>query len=109
MIGAPSQVSTPPVTTVVTCPTGRIHPAVIAQAAATCGVLLDGQLSLGIGSGDADPHVAALREYVDAGYDGVYVQQIGPDQERFFRSTNRQCCPWWGEGPGVARWTAMRL
>src|SRR5205823_15024100 len=29
------------VTTAVTCPTVRVHPAVIAHAAATCGVLLD--------------------------------------------------------------------
>jgi G6PDH family F420-dependent oxidoreductase len=42
-----------PVTTAVTCPTVRIHPAVIAQAAATCAVLLDGRFGLGVGSGEA--------------------------------------------------------
>jgi G6PDH family F420-dependent oxidoreductase len=41
------------VTTGVTCPTIRIHPAVIAQAAATSAVLLDGRFSLGVGSGEA--------------------------------------------------------
>ena len=41
------------VTTAVTCPTLRIHPAVIAQAAATSAVLLDGRFSLGVGSGEA--------------------------------------------------------
>ena len=41
------------VTTAVTCPTVRIHPAVIAQAAATSAVLLDGRFSLGVGSGEA--------------------------------------------------------
>ena len=41
------------VTTAVTCPTIRIHPAVIAQAAATSSVLLDGRFSLGVGSGEA--------------------------------------------------------
>jgi G6PDH family F420-dependent oxidoreductase len=41
------------VTTAVTCPTMRIHPAVIAQAAATAAVLLDGRFSLGVGSGEA--------------------------------------------------------
>jgi G6PDH family F420-dependent oxidoreductase len=41
------------VTTAVTCPTVRIHPAVIAQAAATSSVLLDGRFSLGVGSGEA--------------------------------------------------------
>src|SRR5215211_3157788 len=41
------------VTTAVTCPTVRIHPAVIAQAAATSSVLLDGRFALGVGSGEA--------------------------------------------------------
>jgi hypothetical protein len=34
---------------------------------------------------DVDRHVDALQQYVDAGYDEVYVQQIGPDQEGFIR------------------------
>jgi G6PDH family F420-dependent oxidoreductase len=41
------------VTTAVTCPTMRIHPAIIAQAAATSAVLLDGRFRLGVGSGEA--------------------------------------------------------
>src|ERR1700761_7848248 len=41
------------VTTAVTCPTMRIHPAVIAQAAATAAVLLDGNFTFGVGSGEA--------------------------------------------------------
>ena len=41
------------VTTAVTCPTIRIHPAIIAQAAATSAVLLDGRFCLGVGSGEA--------------------------------------------------------
>ena len=41
------------VTTAVTCPTVRIHPAVIAQAAATSAVMLDGRFALGVGSGEA--------------------------------------------------------
>jgi G6PDH family F420-dependent oxidoreductase len=41
------------VTTAVTCPTTRIHPALVAQAAATCAVLLDGRFALGVGSGEA--------------------------------------------------------
>jgi G6PDH family F420-dependent oxidoreductase len=41
------------VTTAVTCPTLRIHPAIIAQAAATSAVLLDGRFNLGVGSGEA--------------------------------------------------------
>jgi G6PDH family F420-dependent oxidoreductase len=42
-----------PVSTAVTCPTMRIHPAIIAQAAATAAVLLEGRFSLGVGSGEA--------------------------------------------------------
>jgi hypothetical protein len=41
------------VTTAVTCPTVRIHPAIIAQAAATSAVLLEGRFRLGVGSGEA--------------------------------------------------------
>src|SRR5579863_6053050 len=41
------------VTTAVTCPTVRIHPAIIAQAAATSTVMLDGRFTLGVGSGEA--------------------------------------------------------
>jgi G6PDH family F420-dependent oxidoreductase len=40
------------VTTAVTCPTMRIHPAIVAQAAATCSLLLDGRFELGVGSGE---------------------------------------------------------
>jgi G6PDH family F420-dependent oxidoreductase len=42
-----------PVTTAVTCPTVRIHPAVIAQAAATSAAMLPGRFGLGVGSGEA--------------------------------------------------------
>ena len=41
------------VTTAVTCPTIRIHPAVIAQAAATASLLLGGRFTLGVGTGEA--------------------------------------------------------
>jgi G6PDH family F420-dependent oxidoreductase len=34
---------------------------------------------------DPERHVAAVREYVDAGYDHIYVHQVGPDQEGFLR------------------------
>ena len=53
VIGAISQVCSLPVTTAVTCPTVRIHPAVIAQAAATSAVMLGGKFVLGVGSGEA--------------------------------------------------------
>ena len=53
VIGALSQATTLPVTTAVTCPTIRIHPAVIAQAAATSAVMHQGRFNLGVGSGEA--------------------------------------------------------
>ncbi len=53
IIGALSQACSLPVTTAVTCPTTRIHPAVIAQAAATAAVQLDGRFVLGVGTGEA--------------------------------------------------------
>lgn len=53
VIGAIAASTRQRVTTGVTCPTVRIHPAVVAQAAATCQLLLDGGFGLGIGSGEA--------------------------------------------------------
>ncbi|BEL12483.1 LLM class F420-dependent oxidoreductase [Actinoplanes sichuanensis] len=53
MIGALSQATDLPITTAVTCPTVRIHPAVIAQAAATSAVLTGGRFRLGVGTGEA--------------------------------------------------------
>jgi G6PDH family F420-dependent oxidoreductase len=38
--------------TYVTCPTVRYHPAVVAQKAATLGLLADGRFTLGLGSGE---------------------------------------------------------
>jgi coenzyme F420-dependent glucose-6-phosphate dehydrogenase len=40
------------IVTGVTCPTVRIHPAVVAHAAATAGVMLEGRFALGVGSGE---------------------------------------------------------
>ncbi|WP_229072523.1 TIGR03557 family F420-dependent LLM class oxidoreductase [Actinoplanes sp. DH11] len=53
MIGALSQATNLEITTAVTCPTVRIHPAVIAQAAATSAVLTGGRFRLGVGTGEA--------------------------------------------------------
>jgi G6PDH family F420-dependent oxidoreductase len=53
VIGAIAQATALEVTTAVTCPTVRIHPAIIAQAAATASILLEGRFCLGLGSGEA--------------------------------------------------------
>jgi G6PDH family F420-dependent oxidoreductase len=41
------------VTTAVTCPTFRLHPAIVAHAAATAARMLPGRFTLGVGSGEA--------------------------------------------------------
>jgi G6PDH family F420-dependent oxidoreductase len=54
VIGALADAVSLPVTTAVTCPTLRIHPAVMAQAAATSAALLgDGRFIFGVGTGEA--------------------------------------------------------
>jgi G6PDH family F420-dependent oxidoreductase len=53
VIGALGEATSLPVATAVTCPTIRTHPAIIAQAAATAQVMLEGRFSLGVGSGEA--------------------------------------------------------
>jgi G6PDH family F420-dependent oxidoreductase len=53
VIGAISQVCELPVMTAVTCPTVRIHPAIVAQASATSATMLKGRFVLGVGTGEA--------------------------------------------------------
>src|SRR3954451_16182920 len=52
VIGAIAATTKLHVTTAVTCPTMRIHPAVLAQATATSAVLLEGRFEFGVGSGE---------------------------------------------------------
>ena len=53
VIGAIAQATTKlRLGTGVTCPTTRIHPAIIAQAAATASLLMEGRFFLGVGSGE---------------------------------------------------------
>jgi G6PDH family F420-dependent oxidoreductase len=62
VIGALSEATSLPITTAVTCPTVRIHPAIIAQAAATAAVQTEGRFVLGVGSGEAlNEHVLGGR------------------------------------------------
>lgn len=53
VIGAIGACTKQRVTTGVTCPTVRIHPAVLAQAAATSQLLPGGRFVFGVGSGEA--------------------------------------------------------
>jgi hypothetical protein len=42
---------------------------------------------------DAERHLDAIRKYTAAGYDHVWIHQIGPDQEGFFRFYQREVLP----------------
>jgi G6PDH family F420-dependent oxidoreductase len=42
---------------------------------------------------DPEEHVAAIRTYVDAGFDEVYVAQMGPDQEGMIRFYEKEVLP----------------
>jgi G6PDH family F420-dependent oxidoreductase len=62
VIGALSQAVSLPITTAVTCPLVRVHPLIIAQAAATSAVLTEGRFVLGLGTGEAlNEHVVDSR------------------------------------------------
>jgi G6PDH family F420-dependent oxidoreductase len=94
VLGAASQVTERlELMTYVTCPTGRYHPAVVAQQAATIGLLSAGRFTLGLGAGEnLNEHVIGrgwpavnerherLEEAVDiinALFDGGYVNHVG--------------------------------
>jgi coenzyme F420-dependent glucose-6-phosphate dehydrogenase len=42
---------------------------------------------------DPQPHLDAIAEYAEAGYDHVYVHQVGPDQGGFFDFYEREILP----------------
>src|SRR3954454_15716577 len=79
--------------TYVTCPTGRYHPVVVAQQAATVGLLTNGRFTLGLGSGEnLNEHVIGrgwpaanerherlveALDIINALFDGGYVNYVG--------------------------------
>jgi G6PDH family F420-dependent oxidoreductase len=94
MLGAVSQVTERvELMTYVTCPLIRYHPAVVAQKAATIGLLSDGRFTLGLGAGEnLNEHIVGqgwppanvrhemLGEALDiisALFDGGYVNYVG--------------------------------
>jgi coenzyme F420-dependent glucose-6-phosphate dehydrogenase len=42
---------------------------------------------------DPERHIAGVREFAEAGYDHIYIHQVGPDQEGFFRFYERDVLP----------------
>ncbi len=47
-------------------------------------------------SPDPKAHLEAIRQYEDAGYDHVYIHQVGPDQEGFFTFYEKEILPQYG-------------
>jgi G6PDH family F420-dependent oxidoreductase len=45
---------------------------------------------------DVEAHVRAIQRYAEAGYDHVYVHQVGPEQEGFFRFYEERVIPEFG-------------
>ena len=44
-------------------------------------------------SPDPERHLERIQEYADAGYDHIYIHQIGPDQEGFIDFAARELLP----------------
>jgi hypothetical protein len=42
---------------------------------------------------DVDRHVEAIKAYEQAGFDELYVNQIGPQQDAFFEAYREQVLP----------------
>ena len=42
---------------------------------------------------DAERHIAKIQEFIDAGFDHVYIHQVGPDQPGFFDFYKREVLP----------------
>ena len=51
---------------------------------------------------DPAPHLAKIRAYIDAGYDHVYLHQVGPDQAGFLDFAERELLPALAEAPAGA-------
>jgi coenzyme F420-dependent glucose-6-phosphate dehydrogenase len=42
---------------------------------------------------DPEQHKQKIREYIEAGFDHVYIHQVGPDQDTFFKFYEREIMP----------------
>jgi G6PDH family F420-dependent oxidoreductase len=51
---------------------------------------------------DPERHLETIEKFAEAGYDHVYVHQIGPDQEGFFRFYGEHVLPRFAREPSVA-------
>jgi hypothetical protein len=86
VIGAIAATTDLTVTTAVTCPIMRIHPASeLVTVEATGEKTAWGP--------DPAPMIEAVKGYVDAGFDRLYINQMGPDQEGFFKFFRDELMP----------------
>jgi hypothetical protein len=60
---------------------------------ATAGVTADAVAASILCEQGPEVHIDRLREYADAGYDRVTIQQVGLDQDRFFDLYRREVLP----------------
>lgn len=66
-------------------------PALIEQAASM--VTEDDVAKLVICGPDSGKHIEEIKKYADSGYNHIYIHQIGPDQEGFFRFYEKNVLP----------------
>ena len=52
---------------------------------------------------DPEVHLEKIQPFIEAGFDHVYLHQIGPDQEGFFRFAERELLPRLGAGRSKSR------
>jgi coenzyme F420-dependent glucose-6-phosphate dehydrogenase len=52
---------------------------------------------------DPDRFIRQIEEYADAGFDHVYLHQVGPDQESFFRFAQEELLPRFAEDRATVR------
>jgi len=46
---------------------------------------------------DPEKHIAGIQKFIDAGFDHVYIHQVGPDQAGFFRFAEKEILPHFAE------------
>ena len=89
--GIAQATSTIRVGTGVTCPTIRIHPAILAQAAA---MVDEEDMAESTPHGpDPQPYLDLIRDYEKAGFTHVYMHQIGDNQDEFLDFAGRELLP----------------
>jgi hypothetical protein len=65
-----------------------------AQFTDLVGIVSEDQVAEAISCGpDVALHLERIQAYIDAGYDHVYLHQVGPDQDGFFDFARRELVP----------------